>query len=159
MEHFYSTYFLDLDSFFSIHLTEAYTFFQYYFSAVFNNCPLFYQVIYGYAPLTYLYIRRKFRKNNYKNYFDKSIFNWFFFNIKLLFFRLTKLIILFNFIEIFFKKIFYLLRHKYSSEYHYNFIFLTNFFKKITTRFVWRPTFKKYSYFGIFSLIRSKWFK
>ena len=159
MEHFYSSYFYDFDSAISIYLSEIYDVVQHYELLIFNNCPLYYQIIYGYAPITYLLIRRKYRKNNYKNYFDKSSLNWLFLNFKLLIFRANKLIILINFIKIFFLKFYYYFKYKLETGNFYKWFFLLNSLKNFFKRIVWKPTFKKYSYFGLFSLIRTKWFK
>ena len=159
MEHFYSTYFLSLDVVLSNYFTALYDIVQYYTLLILNNCPFYYQMVYGYAPVTYLLIRRKFRKNNYVNYFDKSNFNWLFFNVKLILFRATKLIIVYNYFEVFFKKLYYYYAHRYYSNYKYKIKFVKVLFTPMLGRNVWKPIFKKYSYFGVFAFLRSKWFK
>ena len=136
MEHFYCTYFFNFDSIVAAYLANIYDVIQHYSMLVLNNCPFYYQMVYGYAPLTYILIRRKFRKNNYLNYFDKSNLNWLFFNIKLLSFRSTKMVVLLNFIEIFFKKIFFLMKFNLGNRFGHYFTFFIKFITTFFSRFV-----------------------
>jgi hypothetical protein len=70
---------------------------------------------------------------------------------------LRRLSLFFNLILVFFKKIYVFL---FKFFFFKPFIVLKNYFVKKTQNIhvLWRPTFKKPSYFGIFKAYKTKWF-
>ena len=127
------------------------------FKLIFMNCPLFYQIIYGYGLVFIIYRTRKARKND--NFFDNDSVTWFVSIILSIVSNLKNPLLILD----------SLIRIKTQAVYLYkNYLYrLKNIeikeafkaIKKINKSNFWKPVFKKFSYLGIFSFLRSKWYK
>lgn len=119
----------------------------------FNATSFYYQAM---LVCLVVYLFRVFKdKNLYK---DSSI-TWLFLVWKKF---ITNHIDYITFFSYWLNKVTLFLNYISFNIFHYCRYFLSfvwDFFKKYNPFFLWRPIFKKTSYFGIFSNMRSKWFK
>jgi hypothetical protein len=120
---------------------------------VFNTIPFYYQAM---LVCLFIFIFRFFKdKNLYKN----SSLKWLFIVFKNFISKCTNYKIFFSY---FFNKINFFITFISFKVFHHCRYFLSvvvDLLKKHNPFVLWRPVFKKTSYFGIFSGMRSKWFK
>lgn len=150
MEFFYNinSYINEIDLICYNILYNIYMFVYTAVNSVLGYCPLFYQLMYFYLPITIYFRLKKNSKNSEKaSIFYNSTYNYIFFVSKYVVIYVYQNIKKFLHMYVFFLKKF--------SVYT---IMLVTFFKKCTN-FFWRPLFKKISYFGLYSSVRSKWYK
>jgi len=120
----------------------------------FHYCPLHYQLVYFWFPLLYILVRRRRMRRDAITYFDNSIINWIFLQLK----KQISVYSVYEFLKLSIIKITVFFTSIKIAELS---LVLTYIFAKITQLIPlkWRPIFKKISYFGLFSSIRTKWFK
>jgi hypothetical protein len=158
MAHIYEIYIPHTDEALSVLFSEFYYILAIIIDYTIGYCPFFYQLIYFYVPLVYFIRRRRAKKNNFEGFFDDSVFNWLYLQILSILKMIPKPLVLFEYIKT--KVITFFAYIKVICKYAIKPLF-KEFISWLKARnfLTWRPVFKKYSYFGIFSYIRSKWFK
>ena len=113
-----------------------------------KKCPYFWQFTYGYFLLLFLYVRHNHTDKD--TFWSNSSFNEIVILIKSLnfFFFLNLVFHFFKSIKVF-----------ALSEFLKTVKVYAHFVRSNSQNNLWAPIFKKISYFGIFSFLRSKWFK
>lgn len=161
MDHIYSV----KNIFFEIQLCEIYEKIYYYICIAcnygFNYCPIYYQMIYFYFPLLYLYIRRqRARKNIYYDFeqYESSI-NYIIIIVSSFMRKVSNATIYLHCIIMIIKKYYFSAKLMFMYKHGARINAIKQSFRINHIWLTWKPVFKKVSYFGIFSYIRSKWYK
>lgn len=119
-----------------------YNFLENSFYLIFSYCPFHFQMVYFWFPMLYIIRLKVASKKQTSTWFDNSTINWIVIFIKSdLRLFLSKLYV--NIKKILLK---FLLILEKNSIFLNVVDFMSFFFKKI--KFIWRPLFKKISYFG-----------
>lgn len=124
----------------------------------FNYCPAHYQMVYFYFPILYLILRSR-RKNELYNESHNSTLNYIFLTMSNFFKKLLNSNFIIYIFTNFFKKFYFFIKILFDKTIGFKITHYRSVFKKNHTWLSWKPVFKKFSYFGIFSFIRSKWYK
>jgi len=123
----------------------------------FNYCPHFYQMMYFYFPLTYLFLRRRRKNSNETNF--KTPLNYILLHFLLFFKKVQNTNTVVFQLKLIISKVYYFILVSFKQRISPVVDLFSLFFKKVHPWLVWKPIFKKTSYFGLFAYIRSKWYK